>query len=206
MTDQAEALLSSISDALGAGWVAIIGALAIAGATFLFPGVRWQRQLRHDMEVLNGMSIRDNTRRDWERRTRRKARQLAEYRLHVPWWRKLVGWMLTAIYLFTVGTILWELLVSRSFDWSVLGIGEWAILVAMSPLVVLLGIGLVRGRTIEGWTVRQWMANQKMVDPDSKAAMRVIGERAERVAKLKTAEERASRRRVTRFREKGRSD
>lgn len=201
MTEQGEALLAIFGDAIGTGWGAVVAALSLAGATYLFPGVRWQRRLRHDLEVLNG--LRDgHVKRDWERRTRRMANRLAEYRLLIPWSHKLLGWSITTLWLFVVGTLVWELLATGKLEGVTLDFPDWLLFAALTPTVLLLGIGLMSGRTIHGWTTHQWRLNQSIVDAESGAKLEQIATRAIAVAKLRRAAERAERRRVRRFRKR----
>lgn len=130
------------------------------------------------------------------------ANRLAEYRLLIPWWHKLLGWSITTLWFFVVGILLWELVATGKLEGVTLDFPDLLLFAALTPTVLLMGVALMSGRTLHGWTLRQWRLNQSIVDRESAAKLEVIATRAIAVSKLHRQDARAQRKRLRLFRKR----
>lgn len=79
----------------------IVGTLVSAGSlallAWVYPGTRWARRLKRDIDILGGLPPGDE-RTEWQRRVDVLARHLRLYEEYVPRWQKITPFAMAIVW------------------------------------------------------------------------------------------------------------
>ena len=131
----------------------VVVALATGAIFWLIPTARWRRNLKRVKEAMSDLPPGEE-RTYWESESLAVSRQWREYRTHFPPSLKSLGWLNVVLSLFMI--------VSALFG------GIWLptvcdvlLVIVCGPLVLLSAVFILMGRTFQGETASQYLANRQ---------------------------------------------
>jgi hypothetical protein len=124
--------------------VPIITTAVLALSTLAIPTIRWTRQLKSDLAVFNDMPEGDE-RSYWRQRVEEQSMRLRTYRTLVPWWDRLLGWIVVVIFAMSIS--FWVVL---GVDTTWMRASDWVLSIMALFMSVYVTINTLRGATFHG--------------------------------------------------------
>jgi len=166
--------------------VPIITTAVLALTTLVIPTVRWTRQLKSELAVFSEMPEGEE-KNYWQQRVEEQSVRLRTYRTLVPWWDRLLGWLVVVCFALAIsfGALF-------GIDTSWMAPFDWIIFIMGLFVGVYVTINTLKGGSFHGLSPQGYVS---YIESERRSYRRAEARRqaGRRLRRIKRAERAAAR-------------